>query len=234
MFFDSVSSSFQRQLYFYGFTRQAKGPLAGSYFHPNFRRDKKFLCLSLTTKKAKSNFFAATTIAVSSEKGKTQNDNNVSSPVSRDDDARNDTARRVSQHDGDSFLRQADSEHVHFNTEMMTTTTSPTPTRTTNTTATTKYAPSTSSMVPRVSIDYKDERGRARPPSFWFDYNTEGEYIGDYHGYHSRHHHHSSVRQHSSGQRHNHDQRHSTFYPREGDTCHVFDDMTFHFVEHGG
>jgi len=227
-FKQSKYKSFQRQLYFYGFIRQAKGPLAGSYFHPNFRRDKKFLCLSLTTKKAANKFSAAATVAASSGKGKAQNDTKATATVSHNEHARNDTARRVSHYDGDSFIRQSESP----NTEMRTTAPSPAPPQTT--TATTKHAPSVSSIVPRVSIDYKDVRGRMTPHSYCFDGSTEEEYLYDYYGYHIRHDHHYYGRQRSHDQRRNPDQRHSTFYAREGDTCRVFDDMTFYYVEHGG
>jgi HSF-type DNA-binding len=49
-FMQSKYKSFQRQLYFYGFTRVTKGPDAGAYFHPKFIRGRKTLCLSITPK----------------------------------------------------------------------------------------------------------------------------------------------------------------------------------------
>jgi len=57
-FKQSKYKSFQRQLYFYGFVREAssgeKGHTAGSYRHPMFVRGKKTLCLSMAPKKAKA------------------------------------------------------------------------------------------------------------------------------------------------------------------------------------
>jgi len=56
-FKQSKYKSFQRQLYFYGFTRETssgkKGHTPGSYRHPKFIRGKKTMCLSMTPKKAK-------------------------------------------------------------------------------------------------------------------------------------------------------------------------------------
>lgn len=56
-FKQSKYKSFQRQLYFYGFTRESssvkKGCTPGSYRHPMFVRSKKSLCLSMAPKKAK-------------------------------------------------------------------------------------------------------------------------------------------------------------------------------------
>jgi hypothetical protein len=52
-FKQSKYKSFQRQLYFYGFTRVAKGPEAGAYYHPKFLEGRKKLCLSMTPKKNK-------------------------------------------------------------------------------------------------------------------------------------------------------------------------------------
>jgi hypothetical protein len=46
----SKYKSFQRQLYFYGFTRILSGPDQGGYHHPKFVRGKKTLCLSMTPK----------------------------------------------------------------------------------------------------------------------------------------------------------------------------------------
>lgn len=56
-FKQSKYKSFQRQLYFYGFTRESSsvknGCTPGSYRHPMFVRSKKSLCLSMAPKKAK-------------------------------------------------------------------------------------------------------------------------------------------------------------------------------------
>lgn len=56
-FKQSKYKSFQRQLYFYGFTRTTvsakQGQTVGSYRHPNFVRGKKTLCLSMQPKKSK-------------------------------------------------------------------------------------------------------------------------------------------------------------------------------------
>lgn len=56
-FKQSKYKSFQRQLYFYGFTREStsgkKGHTPGSYRHPMFVRRKKALCLSMAPQKAK-------------------------------------------------------------------------------------------------------------------------------------------------------------------------------------
>lgn len=57
-FKQSKYKSFQRQLYFYGFTRETssagkKGHTPGSYRHPKFIRGKKTLCLSMAPKKTK-------------------------------------------------------------------------------------------------------------------------------------------------------------------------------------
>lgn len=56
-FKQSKYKSFQRQLYFYGFTREAssgkKGHTTGSYRHPKFVRGNKSWCLSMTPKKSK-------------------------------------------------------------------------------------------------------------------------------------------------------------------------------------
>jgi len=56
-FKQSKYKSFQRQLYFYGFTRTSaaakRGQTVGSYRHPNFVRGKKTLCLSMQPKKSK-------------------------------------------------------------------------------------------------------------------------------------------------------------------------------------
>lgn len=57
-FKQSKYKSFQRQLYFYGFTRETSsagknGHTPGSYRHPMFVRGKKTLCLSMAPKKTK-------------------------------------------------------------------------------------------------------------------------------------------------------------------------------------
>lgn len=57
-FKQSKYKSFQRQLYFYGFTRELcskgkKGHTPGSYRHPKFIRGKKTLCLSMAPKKTR-------------------------------------------------------------------------------------------------------------------------------------------------------------------------------------
>lgn len=52
-FKQSKYKSFQRQLYFYGFTRITSGPDAGAYYHPKFVRGRKTLCLRMTPKKGK-------------------------------------------------------------------------------------------------------------------------------------------------------------------------------------
>ena len=56
-FKQSKYKSFQRQLYFYGFIREAssgtRGHTPGSYRHPKFIRGKKTFCLSMAPKKAK-------------------------------------------------------------------------------------------------------------------------------------------------------------------------------------
>ena len=57
-FKQSKYKSFQRQLYFYGFTRETSsagknGHTPGSYRHPKFVRGKKTLCLSMAPKKTK-------------------------------------------------------------------------------------------------------------------------------------------------------------------------------------
>ena len=46
----SKYKSFQRQLYFYGFTRINSGPHKGAYHHPKFLRGHKTLCLSMSPK----------------------------------------------------------------------------------------------------------------------------------------------------------------------------------------
>jgi hypothetical protein len=46
-FKQSKYKSFQRQLYFYGFTRITSGPHVGSYGHPEFIRGSKAACLSI-------------------------------------------------------------------------------------------------------------------------------------------------------------------------------------------
>jgi hypothetical protein len=46
-FKQSKYKSFQRQLYFYGFTRITSGPHVGSYSHPKFIRGNKATCLSI-------------------------------------------------------------------------------------------------------------------------------------------------------------------------------------------
>lgn len=57
-FKQSKYKSFQRQLYFYGFTREAsssgkEGHTPGSYRHPRFVRGQKTWCLSMAPKKSK-------------------------------------------------------------------------------------------------------------------------------------------------------------------------------------
>lgn len=57
-FKQSKYKSFQRQLYFYGFTRETSskgktGRTPGSYRHPKFIRGKKTLCLSMAPKKTR-------------------------------------------------------------------------------------------------------------------------------------------------------------------------------------
>jgi hypothetical protein len=56
-FKQSKYKSFQRQLYFYGFIREAasgkEGHTPGSYRHPRFVRGQKSLCLSMVPKKSK-------------------------------------------------------------------------------------------------------------------------------------------------------------------------------------
>jgi hypothetical protein len=54
-FKQSKYKSFQRQLYFYAFTRITSGPDAGAYGHPKFVRGIKTLCLSMTLKKPSRN-----------------------------------------------------------------------------------------------------------------------------------------------------------------------------------
>ena len=49
----SKYKSFQRQLYFYGFTRITKGPDTGAYHHPMFIRGQKTLCLSMAPKNSR-------------------------------------------------------------------------------------------------------------------------------------------------------------------------------------
>lgn len=81
-FKQSKYKSFQRQLYFYGFTRVTssakRGQTAGSYRHPKFLRGKKTLCLSMVPKKNKkrsSNILvAATVVENTKEPQQTQQD----------------------------------------------------------------------------------------------------------------------------------------------------------------
>lgn len=51
-FRQSKYKSFQRQLYFYEFTRVQTGQDAGAYSHPKFIKGVKTLCLSMTPKKS--------------------------------------------------------------------------------------------------------------------------------------------------------------------------------------
>jgi len=80
-FKQSKYKSFQRQLYFYGFTRVTSSvkrrQTAGSYRHPNFIRGKKTLCLSMVPKKNKKrsskSLVVATVVDNKKEPHQTQN-----------------------------------------------------------------------------------------------------------------------------------------------------------------
>jgi hypothetical protein len=53
-FKQSKYKSFQRQLNFYDFTRITSGPNSGAYYHPEFLKGSKTLCLSIRPKATKS------------------------------------------------------------------------------------------------------------------------------------------------------------------------------------
>lgn len=182
----------------------------GSYFHPNFRRDKKTLCLSMTTKKAASRYVAAAKVAEEKRK---------ESLVPGSHDAPEETVRRVSLA-RDWIVRTGDGyDQTTWNTETedssrRTTTPSPALTLTTGARST--------SMVPRVSM-VCDETGNIRSSSYWHrrndDFNPPNRRRYDGHDHngqdHDRTHHQQAV-----------------FAANEGDTCCVFDGMTFHDVDH--
>jgi hypothetical protein len=53
-FKQSKYKSFQRQLNFYDFTRITSGPNSGAYYHPDFLKGSKTLCLTIRPKVTKS------------------------------------------------------------------------------------------------------------------------------------------------------------------------------------
>ena len=98
-FKQSKYKSFQRQLNFYGFTRITSGPDTGAYYHAQFIKGQKTMCLSIRPK--------ATSTKKQSKKKSTPK--KISSEEHWMPQIQN-----LLKHGADHSLRQQDSQVVHF------------------------------------------------------------------------------------------------------------------------